>query len=147
MQKALFVSGKRKYLFCADQNGMEILQPVIDLAVAENAPYEIYSEEQPLIEWLKKQKMGCYLYVAAEWAKLVSLKKLTEEVGFSEEEARYIGYGKRWVKVFCCRCHGITEVILQEKQEIACSECDLLLEVSDHYSTLKNAYLGYVAKL
>jgi hypothetical protein len=147
MQKALFVSGKRKYLFCADQSGMEILQPVIDLAVEKNAPYEIYSEEQPLFDWLSRQKMGCYLYIAVKWDKLHSLKKLTEEVGFSEEEAQYIGYGERLVNVFCCRCHGISKVILQEKLEIACNDCDLLLEVSDHYSSLKNAYLGYVAKL
>ncbi|MGG3468644.1 dimethylamine monooxygenase subunit DmmA family protein [Neobacillus pocheonensis] len=147
MEKVSFVPGKRKYLFCADKQGMEILQPVIDLVIEKKLPFELFSIEHPVFEWLSKQKMGSFLYVAMEWDKLHAMKQLAEEVGFSAEEMQYIGYGGQSENVFCCRCHGITETIWQEKLEINCRHCDLLLEVSDHYSSLKNAYLGYVAKL
>lgn len=141
------VPDKRKYLFCTDQIGLELLQPVIEWVKELMLPYEIVIEgERDLFEWLSPQKMGTYLYVSLEWSKLRTVKSLAEEIGYSVEEAQYIGYGDHRINVFCCRCHGLTEVDLGA-MEITCKHCRLLLEVSDHYSSLREAYLGYVAKL
>jgi dimethylamine monooxygenase subunit C len=141
------VSGKRKYLFYADQIGMQILQPVIGKVKVLMLTYEMAFEgEHDLSMWLIEQKMGSYLYVAAPWSNLKSIKLLAEDIGFSAEEAHYIGYGDRRINVFCCRCHGLTESD-GTVAEIICRHCQLLLEVSDHYSSLREAYLGYVARI
>ncbi|MFC3884478.1 dimethylamine monooxygenase subunit DmmA family protein [Bacillus songklensis] len=164
IQKATFISGKRKYLFCADQKGMSILTPIIERVIEEKLSFELlfmgenHEKELPpadLSKWLSQQKMGSYLYLAGPWNMLKSIKRLAEEIGFSDEEAQFVGYGVQQMNVFCCRCHGITEMEIQEtsqqekkiKPEIMCRHCDLLLVVSDHYSSLRDAYLGYVAKL
>ncbi|MFP7298830.1 dimethylamine monooxygenase subunit DmmA family protein [Neobacillus niacini] len=140
------VPGKRKYLFYGDQIGMQLLRPVIAIAMEQKLNYELVLEgEQDLAMWLGEQKMGSYLYVAAPWANLKSIKLFAEGIGFSAEEAKYVGYGERSINIFCCRCHGLTEIV-ETAAEIPCRHCKLLLEVSDHYSTLRGAYLGYVAR-
>ncbi|TLS35977.1 hypothetical protein [Pseudalkalibacillus caeni] len=161
-EKATFIPDKRKYLFLTDQKGLVILQHVIDAVVESNLPFELVfiggssEDETPQTDvsmWLSQQKMGNFLYVSLQWDKLDSIKRLAEDIGFSNEEAQYIGYGEKKTNVFCCRCHGITVVrekeTSEEKElpEIRCKHCDLLLSVSDHYSSLRDAYLGYVAKL
>lgn len=155
MGNASFVAGKRKYLFCADQKGKVMLQPIIDLVTKKNLPSEfvlIESDQnqvlvtQKLFKWLSNQKMGSYLYMVAHWHHLKAIKPIAEDIGFSEEEAQYIGHGEQEKQVFCCRCHGMTKIV-PEKTEVNCMYCDLLLEISDHYSRLRDAYLGFVAKL
>ncbi|HLO12902.1 MAG TPA: hypothetical protein VK190_11910 [Pseudoneobacillus sp.] len=145
------VPGKRHYLFCADEEGIKLLQPLIDVVKDGNISYEIQIVKDnwnPILssEWLSMQKMGSFLYATAEWNVLKKLKQLAEDAGFSEEEAQFIGYGKEQIKVFCCRCHGIS-VLEKGQPERNCDQCGLLLEVSDHYSKLRDAFLGYVAKL
>ncbi|WP_413303324.1 hypothetical protein AA0X95_25860 [Bacillus sp. 1P10SD] len=145
------IPGKRHYLFCADEKGMKLLQPLIDGIKDGNISYEIQIVKDNfshtlISEWLSMQKMGSFLYAAAEWNSLKHLKLMAEDAGFSEEEAHYIAYGKQQIQVFCCRCHGIS--VLEKSQiERNCDHCGLLLEVSHHYSKLRDAFLGYVAKL
>ncbi|WP_442598907.1 hypothetical protein [Neobacillus sp. D3-1R] len=147
-----FVEGKREYLFYTDQKGISLLQPIIGEIFKKNTPFKVVMKEDDidfdLTKWLKDQKMGSYLYAALPWEELFVFKNVVEEIGFTEEESQFIGYGQQTIKVFCCRCHGMTEgKNLEMDQEIHCSYCQLLLVVSDHYSRVKNAYLGYVAKL
>ncbi|MDQ0246861.1 hypothetical protein J2S09_004481 [Bacillus fengqiuensis] len=154
MEKATFISGKQKYLFCTDQGGLAILNPIIELMADKELSFELvlmgeHSEQGPsskdLSEWLSQQKMGSYLYAAASWDKVINIRRLAEKIGFSDEEAQYIGYDTQPINVFCCRCHGINK--MKEQTEITCCHCGLLLIVSDHYSSLRDTYLGYVAKL
>jgi dimethylamine monooxygenase subunit C len=160
MNDAIFVEGKRKYLFCIDQKGMPKLAPIIEMVIEKNISFELYfigaeyDKDQvvtDLSKWLSGQKMGSFLYVAVTWDKLKNIKKLSEDIGFSNEEVQFVGYGVKDICVFCCRCHGITELSKQhessEQTIVNCCHCGLLLEISDHYSTLKDAYLGYVAQL
>jgi dimethylamine monooxygenase subunit C len=155
MKQPVFVGGKRKYLFLADQIGYALLKPIIEQTIENNCPLELVflgtcqspeSVETNLKQWLNVQKMGTYLYVSVGWSQLPPIKTLAKEVGFSEEETQYLGYGTKYRKVFCCRCHGITEVE-EEQAELVCRQCGLELAVSDHYSTLRDAYLGYLLKL
>lgn len=155
MKQPVFVNGKRKYLFIADQVGYSLLKPAIDQTIMNNCPLELVflgeclDHEQPemnLKQWLNAQKMGTYLYVAVGWNQLPSIKALAYEIGFSEEETQYFGLGTKHKKVFCCRCHGISEV-KEEQAELVCQHCKLEIAASDHYSILRDAYLGYVLKL
>jgi dimethylamine monooxygenase subunit C len=151
MRTAIFVSGKRKYLFCGTQEGMKQLFAVIERVKEEGHPYEIVviddiQESLQLSDFLKKQKMGTYLYVALSHTELKRVEKTAEEAGFTEEETQFIGYGEELKRIFCCRCHGINEAKNFER-EILCNQCGLELSVSDHYSVYHNAVLGYVAKL
>ena len=147
------VPNKRKYLFLADQQGMTTLNPIIEQAKINNAPIEVVLlgkqndfQQTEIAQWLSQQRMGTYLYVSLPWKEINPIKLQIEEIGFSEEEYQCFGYGEKTKNVFCCRCHGIT-VVAYEEVEIDCPHCHLLLEVSDHYSSLRDAFLGYVAKL
>ncbi|MDQ1147613.1 hypothetical protein QE429_004440 [Bacillus sp. SORGH_AS 510] len=150
-EKINFVTGKRHYLFCADEEGMKLLQPLIDVVIDGNISYEIQSMKEEwdptyFSKWISRQKMGSFLYVAADWNRLKNLKRIAEDAGFSDEESQYIGCGKQQIKIFCCRCHGLS-ILEKGQSERTCDHCDLLLEVSNHYSPLRDAFLGYVAKL
>jgi dimethylamine monooxygenase subunit C len=149
-----YVPDKRKYIFLGDQVGITQLISIIEQVKTNNQPFEVvYLIDQvqqaladELIQKLSQQKMGCYLYVVVPWVNLHAIKQITEELGYSDKEAQYIGHGQKYIKVFCCRCHGIVEETC-EKVETVCNHCELKLEISDHYSSLRDAYLGYVGKL
>jgi hypothetical protein len=149
----VFVPNRRKYLFLADQQGMTIINPMIEQAKINNNPIEIVLfnkqneiQHSEIAPWLSQQMMGTFLYVSLPWKEINSIKRKIEEIGYTEEEYQCFGYGEKPKNVFCCRCHGIT-VAADEKAELACPHCHLLLEISDHYSSLRDAFLGYVAKL
>lgn len=142
-----FMPGRRKYLFCGDKQGLKKMQPLIEKVSKYNVPFEMCEvDSAELASWLSRQKMGSYLYVSVSWNRLRELMVLAEDIGFTEEEAQYIGHGERIVSIFCCRCHGLTPVPVSA-HSIHCSHCQLMLTISDHYSSLRNAYLGYAAKI
>lgn len=146
-----FVPGKRKYIFCGDQQGIKLLSSVIERVKEEELLHEIFlieveAEWSELSKFLKGQKMGTYLYVAMSNDQLQQAKLVAEFIGFSDEEAQYIGYGEKIIRVYCCRCQGINETT-NTVEKMICRHCGLELSVSDHYSVFHNAVLGYVAKL
>ncbi|WP_163100806.1 dimethylamine monooxygenase subunit DmmA family protein [Peribacillus alkalitolerans] len=150
-QEPTFIPGKRKYLFCADQKGMGIFHEIIGKMKEINLAYEVrFIESTDISHWLSQQQMGSYLYVAAPFEQIKYISHLAHAIGFTtEEEAQYISYGVEKRNVFCCRCHGLTEIEIsqQVQYEIQCLHCKLQLAISDHYSSLRDAYLGYIAKL
>jgi hypothetical protein len=149
MENVIVMPNKRHYVFYGDQKGMDILSPLMEEVIKKQLSYEKMlmekQDERPLLTWLSQQKMGSYLYAAAPWKELAAIKRAAEEAGFSCEEAQYIGYGVRSIRVFCSRCHGVAET--EERQGLLCPHCGLSLRISNHYSSLHDAYLGYVGKL
>jgi dimethylamine monooxygenase subunit C len=150
-QSAVFVAGKQKYIFCADQKGMAMLSAVIEQVQRMNFPYALYlltdvHNYSNLSNWLSDQKMGTYLYASFPFEMLGKMKKLAEDVGYTEEEVQFIGYGRKTNRIFCCRCHYINQT-KGDVLDIPCVSCNLTLLVSDHYSVYHDAFLGYVAKL
>jgi dimethylamine monooxygenase subunit C len=137
------------YLFCGDKEGINRLQPIIKEMIDQKLPWESRElESTELTSWLGRQKMGSYLYVCVSWKRIRDLKLLAENIGFTEEESQYIGHGDRSVNMFCCRCHGVTPIPeSQSKHRINCSHCQIMLTISDHYSLLRDAYLGYTAEI
>lgn len=148
--EAIFIKGKRKYLFCADEQGVKLLSHLIEMAKEEGISYEwlhiVDGYGLALQEIMSDQKMGTYLYVALPYSELKHVQVLAESIGYSYEEAQFIGYGEKTVQVFCCRCHGIN-IALENQMELVCDKCRLTMSVSDHYSALHHAFLGYLAKL
>lgn len=148
------VPGKRKYLFITDQLGKEVLKPLIDQAGEEALNNEVIeiknAPSESIKEKLQEQKMGTFLYAAASWNLLEQLQEIAQSLGYSEEESHFIGCGAQVKRIFCCRCHGITLYSSTQNSVehcITCDHCRLELEVSEHYSPLQHAYLGYVLKL
>ncbi|WP_139364813.1 dimethylamine monooxygenase subunit DmmA family protein [Sutcliffiella halmapala] len=155
-QTATYIPHKRHYLFCLAKKNQEYFAEIIANVKANEQIFEtFYIKEniesildvEDLKNWLGKQKMGTYLYIAASWNVLKGYKDIVESVGFSDEEAQYIAVGSTNRKVFCCRCHGVMELKVEElieiNNQITCTQCELNLSVSDHYSKLRDAYLGY----
>lgn len=151
-----YIPNKRHYLFCVDENGKEELSSIIREVQRRQVSLEVFQIDRDvssdrlqveMLNRLSRQKMGTYLYIAVEWKRMDQVKKLAEEVGFTSEEASYIGLGARNKNVFCCRCHGINKSSEEENKggnnRIECSFCKIPLFVSDHYSKLRNSYLGY----
>ncbi|WP_141395224.1 MULTISPECIES: dimethylamine monooxygenase subunit DmmA family protein [Bacillus] len=126
---------------------MALLSPLHNQVV--DATIEVISlEDKELTRKLRNQKMGTFLYVATTWGNLSRVKRLAMEIGYTEEESHFIGYGEKRIQIFCCRCHGLMKVNeVPVNIEVTCIHCHLLLSVSDHYSKERDAFLGYVAKL
>ncbi|WP_088068844.1 hypothetical protein [Gottfriedia luciferensis] len=157
VEQANFIDGKRKYLICTNHKGMALIQPILEKLLSKNYSFDFVfigfdsTPEQTknnLKTWLQNQKMGSYLYLALSKEELKNLRPLIEEIGFFEDEVQYVGYGEMHSKVFCCRCHSLTQLKnLEIGSEMKCQNCHILLLVSDYYSTLYDAYLGNIANL
>lgn len=148
--EALFINGKRKYIFCGDDQGLKLLSSVMEKVIEEGLIHERFllsDRKMPLLEdFLRSQKMGTFLYLAIPFSELQRFRTAIEDIGYSDEEVQYIGYGEKIISLFCCRCHEINKT-KHEQKRLFCQGCGLDLEVSDHYSDLHDAFLGYVAKL
>ncbi len=140
-----FSKGKRKYLFCADSQGAKHLYLLVHQTMEENVPFDFHIIEQEsesfLNHWFSHQKMGTYLYISGHRNFVNRVKTLAMEAGFSEYEMQMKVIGPLIKKVICCKCHGVNEV--DDDLYIACKQCGLELEVSNHYSRRLDAYLGY----
>lgn len=149
--KSAFRMGKRHYILCGDEEGMKDLASIkVTLLNHRMSFEEIHLSRCSPAEMdslLGMQKMGTYLYVAAEGEKVRELLDMADKLGYSSEEAQFIRVGEIEKKIFCCKCHGISIVkgTMNKSGCIICSACAAKLELSDHYSPIKDAYLGYVA--
>lgn len=142
-----FNKGKRKYLFCADSNGVESLYVLVHQAMNEKVPFDfliIENESHAFLDlWFSQQKMGTYLYVSGELEFVNILKNLAFNAGFSEHEMQMKVLGPTTKKLICCTCHGGNDV--GDQLHITCKHCGQELELSNHYSRRLDAYLGYVS--
>ncbi|MET3730047.1 hypothetical protein ABID52_003664 [Fictibacillus halophilus] len=145
---AVLIKGKRKYIFCSDKHGLRVLSNVFEQVKKEKLAYEWYhfsTEKRELLEeFLSKQKMGTFLYVVLPYSEVHIVQTMATRIGFSSDEAQFIGYGEEWISIFCCRCHGLNRGE-EQQTELTCHQCKLKLEVSDHYSQVHHAFLGYPA--
>ncbi|MGA4721506.1 dimethylamine monooxygenase subunit DmmA family protein [Fictibacillus nanhaiensis] len=145
----VFIEGKRKYIFCSDEHGLRVLSSVFEHVKKEKSAYEWYhfsAEKRELLEeFLSKQKMGTFLYVVLPYSELHIVQTIAAHIGFSSDEAQFIEYSEKWISIFCCRCHELNRAE-EQQTELTCHQCELKLEVSDHYSELHHAFLGYPAK-
>ncbi|MEW9671407.1 dimethylamine monooxygenase subunit DmmA family protein [Ammoniphilus sp. 3BR4] len=142
MSRLDYVRGKRKYLFCCDQRGMSLVEPIVQQVKEEQLPFDWLCQPdfEAIPAWLSQQKMGCYLYIAGRCDMVVRVKKLAEEAGFSEEETQWATVGHSPRQIFCCRCHSLH--FTEESTTTCCPHCGLVLDITEHYSRRWEAYLG-----
>ena len=146
----VFQPGKRHYVLCGDEEGLVSLNPIKQILTNCQMSFEeihLLSECSSEVDRkLGLQKMGTFLYVAAEGKKLRKVISTAIKLGYSSKEAQYIRVGEEEKRIFCCRCHSISKVNNRVNigEHVHCTACSLKLELSDHYSPIKDAYLGYV---
>ncbi|MGD6870706.1 hypothetical protein ACQCU1_00775 [Sutcliffiella horikoshii] len=149
----IFQPGKKHYVLCGDEKGLNTLNPIKQFLTNEQMSFEeihlILECSSEVDRKLEMQKIGTFLYVAAEGKKLRKVLSMATKLGYSPEEAQYIIVGKEEKRIFCCRCHVISSVCGESIKRgiLNCPACSLKLELSDHYSPIKDAYLGYVAEV
>ena len=147
----IFHPGKRHYVLCGDEEGFQNLNSIKERLTNEKKSFEeIHLSRECLSEVDRRlglQKMGAYLYVAAEENKLKKVITTASRLGYSSEEAQFIRVGKGELRIFCCRCHVISRVnnSVNIGEHVNCNACRLKLELTDHYSPIKDAYLGHVS--
>lgn len=148
-----FKPGKRHYILCGDMDGIKVLNPIKKSLLQQSLSFEeihLFHACSPEVDiTLGRQKMGAFLYVAAEGEKLREVMSLAKKLGYSSEETQFVRVGNEKKRVFCCRCHVISVLdnSFNKGSYVTCTSCKLELELSDHYSPIKDAYLGYVAKI
>ncbi|KMJ60350.1 hypothetical protein AB685_05925 [Bacillus sp. LL01] len=148
----VFHPGKRHYVLCGDEAGMKKLKSVKKILADQLVSFEeihLFQECSSEVDnHLGRQMIGSYLFVAAEWKTLREFMGLTKKLGYSSEDVQFIIVGEEEKRIFCCRCHfiSILKSSITTGDWIPCSGCGLKLELSDHYSPIKDAYLGYVAQ-
>ncbi|NHM32278.1 dimethylamine monooxygenase subunit DmmA family protein [Neobacillus terrae] len=148
MKEFLYTKGKRKYIFCADSKGAELLYNFVQQAMEDKVPFDfmiIGDKSDAFLEhWYSQQKMGTFLYLSGQWEFIKRLKKLALEAGFSEYEMQINIVGQISKKLVCCECYGVNEFI-DDDLHLTCKHCGIVLEVSSHYSRRLEAYLGYTS--
>ncbi|KAB8137456.1 hypothetical protein F9U64_09460 [Gracilibacillus oryzae] len=89
------------------------------------------------------QRIGTYVILGCEAGMANSLKKQAEQAGFSDQEIRVLSVGEVEAKLFCVKCYHYNSINSQDT--VLCKHCQTKLDVSTHFSRVRDAYLGYVA--
>ncbi|CAM3019748.1 hypothetical protein PASE110613_12715 [Paenibacillus sediminis] len=92
-----------------------------------------------LLSW---QKIGTHIFAAGAWPMVDRLKRIAEDVGFSDELFQFKGYGEMTPYVFCVRCYKLTKG--NQNTQVQCEHCRTILDVSNQYSKRLGAYLGNI---
>ncbi|WLR55180.1 dimethylamine monooxygenase subunit DmmA family protein [Mesobacillus subterraneus] len=142
-----YAKGKRKLLFCTDSEGNQNLHILVQQALNENVPFEFHilqeeSDEEIVNQWFVKQKMGTYLYISGTFDFVKRIQGVAMKAGFSQHDMQSQAIGPVSKKLVCCTCHGKNEV--SNQSYIVCGHCGQELEMSDHYSSRLDAFLGYI---
>jgi hypothetical protein len=89
-----------------------------------------------------EQIIGTNIFISGSWSMLHHIKQKAYDVGFSDEEIQYRGFGRKQEKVYCVKCYSYNKK--QSANEITCESCKTVLEVSKHFSRRLDSYLGYI---
>ncbi len=99
--------------------------------------------EARLQKILEQAYMGTRFYAVGSEQFVQNLKGLARSFGMSEQEINLEAVNKKARNIYCSTCHSINPQV--QTNLITCSGCGIKLEVWEHFSRLKNAYLGVCA--
>ena len=99
--------------------------------------------ESRLTEILDRALMGTRFYAIGSEQFVGKLLKYARSFGLSEEEIGLEIVSKEIKNIYCSNCLTITPLVRDDI--FICSNCGIKLEVVEHFSRLKNAYLGICA--
>lgn len=87
--------------------------------------------------------MGMRFYAIGSEQFVWHLRGCARSFGLAEEEINLEVVARESKNVYCSNCQSINSLI--RDNIFTCSNCGIKLEVLDHFSRLKNAYLGISA--
>ncbi len=96
--------------------------------------------EARLQKILAQACMGTRFYAVGSEQFVQNLKGFARSFGMLEEEINLEIVNKKARNIYCSTCHRINPQV--ETNLVTCSGCGIKLEVWEHFSRLKNAYLG-----
>lgn len=96
-----------------------------------------------LTEILDRAYMGMRFYAIGSERFVWQLRNCARSLGMSEEEISLEVVGSKARDVYCSNCHKINAEVCTNI--VTCSGCGIKLEVQEHFSRLKNSYLGICA--
>ena len=99
--------------------------------------------EARLQKILEQAYMGTRFYAVGSEQFVQNLRGLARSFGMLEEEINLEIVNRKARNIYCSTCHRINPQV--QTNIITCSGCGIKLEVWEHFSRLKNAYLGVCA--
>ena len=105
--------------------------------------YSIENLQAKLIEILNRATMGMRFYAIGLEQFVWNLRGCARSFGLSEAEISLEVIGNEAKNIYCSNCQTINPLI--NSDIFTCSNCGIKLEVLEHFSRLKNAYLGICA--
>ena len=99
--------------------------------------------ESRLVEILDRASMGTRFCAIGSEHFVGNLLRYARRFGLSEAEISWEIVSKETKNVYCSNCQVINPLV--RDNIFICSNCGIKLEVLEHFSRLKNAYLGICA--
>ena len=99
--------------------------------------------ESRLVEILNRAFVGIRFYAIGSEHFIGNLLRYVRSYGLSEAEIGIEIVSKETRNVYCSNCLVINSLV--RNNILICSNCGIKLEVLEHFSCLKNAYLGICA--
>lgn len=96
-----------------------------------------------LVEILNRAQMGTIFHAIGSEQFVGNLLKYARSYGLSEAEISWEIVSRKTKNVYCSNCQIINSLV--RDNIFICSNCGIWLEVLEHFSRLKNAYLGISA--
>lgn len=96
-----------------------------------------------LIKILDRAKMGMRFYAIGSEQFVWNLRGCARGFGLSEEEINLEVISKDCKNIYCSNCQSINTLV--KDNIFICDNCGIKLEVLNHFSRLKNSYLGICA--
>ena len=96
-----------------------------------------------LIEIFDRATMGLRFYAIGSEQFVWNLRSCARSFGLSEAEISLEVISNEAKNIYCSNCQTINPVV--NSDIFTCSNCSIELEVLEHFSRLKNAYLGICA--
>ncbi|VEP16356.1 conserved hypothetical protein [Hyella patelloides LEGE 07179] len=99
--------------------------------------------QKKLREILERAYIGTRFYAIGSAQFIYDVENCARSFGMSEEEISLEVFDSKARRVYCSTCHTINYPV--STNLITCSGCGIKLEIWEHFSRLKNAYLGVCA--
>ncbi|MCL7748513.1 dimethylamine monooxygenase subunit DmmA family protein [Halalkalibacter alkaliphilus] len=159
----------QKILLFVEEQYMSDSIELLEATIEQNIPFQLFTNKQPILShlvtnrlkeiesntyitmfWkneinilLANQKIGTKLFIFGSWKMVNKLKRAALNQGFTNEDLYGIGYGEKEKNVYCIKCSKLNHMY-EQINEIMCEQCQSTLNVSNHYSSRIDAYLGYL---
>ena len=99
--------------------------------------------ELRLVEILDRALMGMRFYAIGSEQFVINLCRCARNFGLSDEEISLEVVSKETKNIYCSNC--LTINLSVRSSVFICPNCGIKLEVLEHFSRIKNAYLGICA--